>query len=181
MELILISNSKLKIMLSAEDMKEYNIECEGGCALRQGLAPVLERARLDCGFDTASGRLLVQVFPSRKGGCEMFVTRVAQKNEREARAPASVCLFDSLGDMTSLCGVLKARGIGEMSSAYRIGERRYALVLPELDRDEALPLSAAVISEFGERCECENVEGYINEHATPIFKNNAVALLADFA
>ena len=26
MELILISNSKLKIMLSAEDMKKYNIE-----------------------------------------------------------------------------------------------------------------------------------------------------------
>ncbi len=34
MELILISNSKLKIMLSAEDMKKYNIECDKSEAKR---------------------------------------------------------------------------------------------------------------------------------------------------
>lgn len=180
MELILISSSKLKIMLSEEDMKKYNIECEGGCALRRGLAPVLERAHLDCGFDIDSGRLLVQVFPSRKGGCEMFVTRVAQKNEKGGSGEASVCLLESLGGLLALCRILKARGIGAESSAYALGGMRYALVLPELDRSSPLPLGAAVISEYGEICDNENAEGYINEHARVIVEKNAVARLAEF-
>lgn len=183
MELILISNSKLKIMLSAEDMKMYNIECDGETALRRGFKPVLERARLDCGFDIESGRLLVQVFPSREGGCEMFVTRVALSgaNEGKRASDASVCIFDTVQSLTSLCRVLNSRGFGENSSAYALREGVYALILPEFDRDERLPLSAAVIEEFGYRRDCENIEGYIKEHARPIFLDNAVALLSEFS
>jgi negative regulator of genetic competence, sporulation and motility len=141
---------------------------------------VLERACLDCGFDIDSGRLLVQVFPSRRGGCEMFVTRVAQKNEKEGRGEALVCLLDSPGSMLALCRTLKARGMGAESSAYLIGDKRYALVLPELDRDAPLPLNASVLCEFGEICNNENLEGYINEHARVIFSDDAVARLAEF-
>ena len=181
MELILISNSKLKIMLSAEDMKKYNIECDGASALRRGFKPVLERAHLDCGFDIDSGRLLVQVFPSRTGGCEMFVTRVALESGKECENDASVCIFDSIGKMSRLCEILRSRGYGTGSSAYELGKNAYALILPEFDRDEALPLGAAVISEFGYRRDCENIEGYIKEHARVIIADDAVAKLADFA
>ena len=89
MELILISNSKLKIMLSAEDMKRYNIECDGETALRRGFKPVLDMARRDCGFESEGGRLLVQVFPSRGGGCEMFITRVALDSGKDRARDAS--------------------------------------------------------------------------------------------
>ena len=180
MELILISNSKLKIMLSAEDMKKYNIECDGGSALRQGFKPVLEIAHDDCGFDIESGRLLVQVFPSRGGGCEMFVTRVASSCTDRMR-DASVCIFDSIQSMVSLCRVLHSRGLGKESEAYALPEGAFALILPELDRDEKLPLEAAVIGEFGYRRDCERIEGYIKEHARAIFAENAVQRLADFA
>ena len=179
MELILISNSKLKIMLSAEDMKKYNIECDGESALKRGFKPVLEMAHNDCGFDIESGRLLVQVFPSRGGGCEMFVTRVAlSSGERES--DASVCIFDSIQSMISLCRILYSRGLGKNSAAYALPEGAFALVLPEFDRDERLPLEAAVINEFGFRRDCEKIEGYIKEHARIIFADNAVASLADF-
>ncbi len=186
MELILISNSKLKIMLSAEDMKEYNIECNGECALRRGFAPVLERAHDDCGFDIDSGRLLVQVFPSREGGCEMFITRVAQERrgaerEEEYKSSPSVCILKTVSDLTALCRALILRGYGEGSSAYAMGEGVYALILPDIDRDERLPLDAAVIGEFAERRDCENIEGYIKEHARPIFATNAASRLAELA
>ena len=180
MELILISNSKLKIMLSAEDMKKYNIECDGGCALRQGFKPVLERAHDDCGFDIESGRLLVQVFPSRGGGCEMFVTRVALSAGSEGN-DASVCIFDTMQSMIALCRVLRDRGLGAESAAYALPEGAFALLLPEFDRDEGLPLEASVINEFGYRRDCERIEGYIKEHARAIFAENAVVRLADFA
>ena len=180
MELILISNSKLKIMLSAEDMKKYNIECDGGSALRQGFKPVLERAHDDCGFDIESGRLLVQVFPSRGGGCEMFVTRVALTGT-ESAVDASVCIFDSMQAMISLCRVLHGRGFGRESEAYALPEGAFALILPEFDRDERLPLEATVINEFGYRRDCERIEGYIKEHARMIFGDDAVARLAELA
>jgi negative regulator of genetic competence, sporulation and motility len=180
MELILISNSKLKIMLSAEDMKKYNIECDGGSALRQGFKPVLERAHDDCGFDIESGRLLVQVFPSRGGGCEMFVTRIALTGS-DGATDASVCIFDCLGAMISLCRVLHTRGLGKKSEAYALPEGSFALILPEFDRDERLPLEAAVINEFGYRRDCEKIEGYIKEHSRAIFTENAVARLAELA
>ncbi len=181
MELILISNSKLKIMLSAEDMKEYNIECDGESALKRGFKPVLERAHEDCGFDIESGRLLVQVFPSRGGGCEMFITRVAisgGRDEKDYISP-SVCILRSACDLLSLCRVLSSRGFGAGSSAYAMKEGVFALILPEFDRDERLPLEAAVIGEFAERRDCDNIEGYIKEHALPIFERDAVARLAE--
>lgn len=185
MELILISNSKLKIMLSAEDMKKYNIKCDGECALRRGFAPVLERAHDDCGFDIDSGRLLVQIFPSREGGCEMFITRVAQERRGQEgdgyRPMPSVCILRTVGDLTALCRVLWGRGYGVRSSAYALSEGVYALILPELDRDECLPLEACVINEYGERRDCENIEGYIKEHARPIFIDDAVRRLAGLA
>ncbi|MGM9643264.1 MAG: adaptor protein MecA [Eubacteriales bacterium] len=186
MELILISNSKLKIMLSAEDMKKYNIDSDGECALRRGFAPVLERAHDDCGFDINSGRLLVQVFPSREGGCEMFVTRVAQERRtqeqgEEYRPSPSVCILRTVSDLTALCRALCSRGYGSESSAYALNEGVYALILPDLDRDECLPLEACVISEYGERRDCENIEGYIKEHARPIFTCGAVSRLAELA
>ena len=180
MELILISNSKLKIMLSAEDMKKYNIECDGGSALRQGFKPVLERAHDDCGFDIESGRLLVQVFPSRGGGCEMFVTRVSLTGS-DGTTDASVFIFDCLGAMILLCRVLHTRGFGKKSEAYSLPEGSFALILPEFDRDERLPLEAAVINEFGYRRDCEKIEGYIKEHARAIFTENAVERLAELA
>ncbi len=183
MELILISSSKLKIMLSAEDMKEYNIECDGESALRRGFAPVLERAHEDCGFDIESGRLLVQVFPSREGGCEMFITRVAiagNKEEKDYTSP-SVCILRTAGDLVALCRALRARGFGAGSSAYAMREGVYALILPEFDRDERLPLEASVIGEYADRRDCDNIEGYIKEHASAVFTDNAVARLAELA
>jgi len=180
MELILISNSKLKIMLSAEDMKKYNIECDGNTAMKRGFKPVLDVARRDCGFDTDSGRLLVQVFPSRGGGCEMFITRVALECGKGGMRDASVCIFENLEDMIRLCRILSFRGYGKGSAAYEIAAGAYALILPEFDRDESLPLGAAVISEFGYRRDCENIEGYIKEHGRVIAEENAVARLTEF-
>jgi hypothetical protein len=83
--------------------------------------------------------------------------------------------------MIGLCRILRGRGYGDGSSAYEVGKGAYALILPEFDRDEPLPLGAAVISEFGYRRDCENIEGYIKEHARAIFADDAVARLAEFA
>ncbi len=80
MELIMISESKLKIMLTSEDMKEYSLDCNTlsyeNTETRRAFWSILDEAKHRTGFDAASERVFVQVYPSRKGGCEMYVTKI---------------------------------------------------------------------------------------------------------
>ena len=110
----------------------------------------------------------------------MFITRVALESGKGRVRDASVCIFKSIEAMSRLCRVLRERGYGKESSAYEVAPSAYALILPEFDRDAPLPLGAAVISEFGYRRDCENIEGYIKERARVIVEGNAVARLAEF-
>lgn len=78
MELILISKSKLKIMLDERDMLEYRINDNTDCAeasARQAIREILDRARDEVGFDTEGSELFVQLYTSRHGGCELFVSK----------------------------------------------------------------------------------------------------------
>lgn len=84
MELILISNSKLKIMLNESDMKQYNISDETDCAeisARRAIRRLLERAKLQTGFNTEDSEIFVQLYTSKNGGCELFVTKSSLENE----------------------------------------------------------------------------------------------------
>ena len=80
MELIKISPTKLKIMLTPEDMREYEIDCESvdyaRTETRRAFWSILDEAKHRTGFDAASERVYIQLYPSREGGCEMYVTKV---------------------------------------------------------------------------------------------------------
>ncbi|MBQ8408535.1 MAG: adaptor protein MecA [Clostridia bacterium] len=78
MELILISNTKLKIMLSESDMRQYRIGSESDCAepaTRRAIRSLLEHAREQIGFNTEGEEIFVQLYTSKRGGCELFVTK----------------------------------------------------------------------------------------------------------
>jgi negative regulator of genetic competence, sporulation and motility len=78
MELILINDSKLKIMLDEQDMRAYNICDEGDCSqfeTRKAIRDILDRAREEIGFNTEGAEIFVQLYSSKKGGCELFVTK----------------------------------------------------------------------------------------------------------
>ena len=78
MELIPINESKIKIMLNESDMKEYNIGDEADCASREtriAIRNILDRAREQIGFNTEGAEIFVQLYTSKKGGCELFVTK----------------------------------------------------------------------------------------------------------
>ena len=86
MELILINESKLKIMLDEQDMKEYNIGDESDCShfeTRKAIRDILDRARDEIGFNTEGAEIFVQLYSSKKGGCELFVTKSTLIGEGE--------------------------------------------------------------------------------------------------
>ena len=81
MELIVISENKFKIMLSAPDMRRYELNPEDMAETDDHTRRAFRHLLDDCGEigrDTRGERLLVQVYSSKEGGCEIFVTKIAQ-------------------------------------------------------------------------------------------------------
>ena len=80
MECIVISESKLKIMLNRLDMAHYELgNGELDCAsasTRAAFRHIFEDAGVKAGFDTEGARLFVQLYASKEGGCEIFVTKL---------------------------------------------------------------------------------------------------------
>ena len=75
MELIRISDSKLKIILNETDMRRYalssdTLSYENGDT-RRAVREVLAEAEEETGFHATADRLLIQAYPSRDGGCEL--------------------------------------------------------------------------------------------------------------
>lgn len=112
MELLRINDNKIKIMMNADDMLHYSLDCttieQSDSPSRQGFWQLLKEVRLRTGFDTEGDKIFVQVYPCKSGGCELFVTRLSgtsQTNEKNRRDSAeTVCYrFPSLHSLMSAC------------------------------------------------------------------------------
>ena len=193
MELLLISDSKLKVMLSDEDMKKYDIRCDDinydSTESRKIFWQILDEAKHRTGFDAASDKVLVQLYPSRDGGCEIFVTKlglIPPLTEKTISMSGRVSmlsskrrlyLFDSLADLSRVCRKLEADGYARESAAY-FADDKYYLILEERTNGRTNIISEySFIEEFGRRC--GNAElVYIREHGGVVKEENAVPLLA---
>ncbi len=111
MEMIPISNSKLKIMLDESDMREYNIGTEADCAsneTRHAIRNILDVAKTQIGFNTEGEEIFVQLYTSKSGGCELFVTKsgmcdnAEQKNDKKSKKRESVSKKSSSEGCTAL-------------------------------------------------------------------------------
>ena len=104
MELIVISKSKLKIMLTAPDMIKYDLTSPPANSLslhdREVLRHLFRDAKAEIGFDTEGARLFVQLYSSKEGGCEIFVTKLPDSDpisptlEREEPSAEENCSVD---------------------------------------------------------------------------------------
>lgn len=201
MELILISSSKLKIMLSDADMEKYDLTAEtvdyDNTATRRAFWSILDDAKNETGFDAASDRLFIQMYPSKDGGCEMFVTKLGtlcgeeppfsperkraktlpSKSEEKTKERLSVYSFESLEWLLKVCRrLLRVKWRGR-SKAYRAYDGRCYLFLYE--RGEARPLLTkfSFLGEYGVCEHAETVALYIKEYASPLCESAAVETL----
>ena len=197
MELILISESKLKIMLTADDMESYEISNEQMSyevkTTREGFEKILDVAKEKTGFDSTSSKLLIQVYPSRNGGCEVYVIRDGEvknsPNTKEKSNPPKkkkeVCVYllDGIEGLIKVCDILHKCGYKNESSVYyeMIGEKtRYFLVLQEevpyssQNRKRKSLNKSDLANEYGKRLGGRDIVLYIEEHADRLIEKNAV-------
>ena len=194
MELILINEKKLKIMLSPEDMLEYEIDCESvdydKTETRRAFWSILDEAKHRTGFDAASERVYIQLYPSREGGCEMYVTKVgmlpsgAKSGKRGMlRVAAERTLayrFDELSLLLSVCRQLQRTGFSAQSEAFCDERGSYYLYIFGI-RGFSLPESLAFISEFGASEEPEALRSYLAEYGKSVCADDAIKILGALA
>ena len=184
MELIIISESKIKLMLSSADMAHYS----GGT--KEILRGIVADACEKCGISSLGSRLFVQMYPSREGGCELFVTRLGDREihmqageERtlteyrryiyRERGNHIIYAFDEMNHLLACCYGLFRAGYSGSSRAYHDPDhRKYYL---KLDCETPVPGE-----NFGTLCPGQ-LYYYINEHCDIICMESAVEKLGKLA
>ena len=209
MELIRISDSKVKIMLTPTDMCHFELSNgdfgDNSQKMRRAFRNLLKEVKRQIDFDADDERLSIQYFPSREGGCEMFLTHLQPlicAGETNDRLPVTRCesdlslfpkyntvfhhsrayRFDGIDDLLSVCRRLVRCGyIGE-SSAYADEQKRYFLILSVTSASPfSIPEELQFILEYGILQSAAEVRLYIREHGNVIREKNAIEILASLA
>ena len=185
MEFIIISDSKIKIMLAAEEMKKYGLDDKrvnyANQRHRRIFWQILDKAAEITGFSFKGEKLLIQFYPSDKGG-EIFVTKLGaiSKNAEKTLAESDkvtmlssetkIFRFTSLGALR--LAVHKLPVIPSEARCYRSERGEYFIVFEE--RAEMSPsglLPSDVMREYSSEVP-KNLEYYIREHLGE--ENNAL-------
>ena len=186
MELIIINDRKLKITLSESDMKEYDIDCGtvdySRTETRRAFWSLLDEVKHRTGFDAASDRVYIQIYPSREGGCEMYVTKLGTMPDDSYATGEGVSVsagvkkafaFPGTGPMLRVCRQLERQGFCGTSAAYSTDDGSFLLILGNLKSDSTV----AFISEFGDEVDPDRLVNLLPEHGT-LISDNAVAALS---
>lgn len=207
MELLRISDSKLKVMLSREDLKSFDLRAEdldySNTETKRMFWDILSRAKHTLGFDTDGARVLVQLYPSRSGECEMFITKLgavcrscaegggaddpplrpllhykpSHHSPHKAGAPGAFG-FERMEWMLTVCRRLCGIGYSGESEAYIGDNGKYYLFLNGLDPSGFIPLDEyTFIVEYGSSENVESLRGFLGEHGRVICRENAVERL----
>lgn len=187
MELIQISENKLKIMLSETDMIKYALDGESADyskdETRRAFRHMLSRVRQMSGFDTRGERIFVQMYPSRDGGCEVFVTKLGDRKGEYfevdtlsrtdvKKQTGNAYGFNSLENMLAVCRYLYncRSDCRHEGKAFRDDRGNYYLALPE-------SCKFAHCEEFSKQISPARLDAYIKEHGRCLIESGAVEIL----
>ncbi|MBQ4327619.1 MAG: adaptor protein MecA [Clostridia bacterium] len=187
MELIQISENKLKIMLSETDMIKYALDGESADyskdETRRAFRHMLSRVRQMSGFDTRGERIFVQMYPSKGGGCEVFVTKLGDRKGEYfevdtlsrtdvKKQTGNAYGFNSLENMLAVCRYLYncRSDCRHEGKAFRDDRGNYYLALPA-------GCDFAHGEEFSKQISPARLDAYIKEHGRCLIESGAVEIL----
>ena len=100
MEILQIAKGRLKISLSKEELTEYgtNLECleAGNASAKQTLEVIFALVEAKTGLQLTGAQTLIRLFPSKDGGCEIFVLNRERNPSESIPKHSSTCEEHSL-------------------------------------------------------------------------------------
>ena len=204
MELIRISDSKLKVMLTPMDMRQFELSTDNfyddSEKMHRSFRLLLDEVKRQSGFEADDHRISVQYFPSREGGCEMFISNLSPERESmtcaltpaqgiqpTARTRGSFCRsfayrFEGLEELLSVCHRLLPLDYITASSAWRDDAGRYYLILNTFAASPfATPEELYFVVEYGRLENAAQLRLYLSEHGEVVCAEDAVGTLGAIA
>ncbi len=192
MEYILIAEGRLKVSILPDELLRYDIDAEeldySSLRSRHVLESILAEAKQKLGFDTSGHKILLEMFPSTDGGCELFITKLG---ESLSNARTSTDLGEnreyviySFTDLSSLLPAVRLLSetpmVGE-SSVWVDCEGHWFLsfLYPKASEEEHyISPKIAFLCEFGKREDTGAALLYLTEYASLICEQNALEILS---
>lgn len=204
MELIRISDSKLKVMLTPMDMRQFELSTDNfyddSEKMHRSFRLLLDEVKRQSGFEADDHRISVQYFPSREGGCEMFISNLSPERESTTcaltpasgmqpatRTRGSFCRsfayrFDGLEELLSVCRRLLPLDYITASSAWRDDAGRYYLILNTFAASPfATPEELYFVVEYGRLENAAQLRLYLSEHGEVVCAEDAIGTLGAIA
>lgn len=184
METILINKDKIKIMLTRYDMQKYHINCDFTGSSNEAefkIWSILDDISSVTNFNTQKGSFYVQMFPSKAGGCELFVSRINVSSAKDIQKAEKgnkninkdyIYKFEELSNMLSVCKALSAANADGKALAYY--DKCYDTYYLTLNFDSFYPAEF-----FGIKCK-STTSSYLSEHCQ-IISDDALNTLSKLA
>ena len=196
MEWIRISQNKLKIMLTAEDARHYELNCEEAdytdMLTRTAFREILTDVKREADFDASEDKVYIQMYPSKEGGCELFVTKIGlllndqpsvapQAGRKEAPRPPRVrrenifaFCFRDFPSLSAACRRIKGALAVRKSDAFRDEKGAWWLFLSGCE-----PQKLRFLSSYAREVRADLARLYLAEHGKVACEKNAVERLAE--
>ncbi len=195
----MINSEKIKIMLTREDIKKYDIRMYSlghtGSAIKEAFSEVLSDIKNKTGFDTLSKKTVLQVYPSRDGGCEVYLTRLNSDGgdklhsdrptdfNKQTDTPITIrrwleTVIFAFGRITDVIDACRTLDLGQYSktSSLHVCSGVYYLFLEAEIRSKSDDLIK--LSDFAKRVDNRLAQAYITEHGECIIKSGAIEALS---
>ena len=176
----LISKSRLKIQLSAEDLMQLNLTYElldyNETTVRNIIWDVIGNASHMTGFESQKGKIMIEAIPAKSGGCTIYVTRLPGiirnnhiKIPKAIYSEPYIFRFDSLDDIMNATKCFKTYedvilGHSAIYKAEGFWYLAFSPIIPGLDSSH-LDFLLGLLCEWGQEVTGGDwKEAYIAEH-----------------
>ncbi len=193
MDFLKIGKSKLKVSLAPEDIKKYkltDVDADTDLSLhKRTFFRIIDIAERQVGFSPKSDKLLLQFYPVKGGGGELFVTRLSIMTEAKRNIISKAenlstlmrgrraYFFDSVSDAVALSKSIVSRIEPPKKSSLYITESGSAVIEIEEITDSEASEEYHELCEFSDRLTAEFFL-YLREHSITVYEEDAIAELA---
>lgn len=188
MEFLLIGDSKLKIVMTGEDMSAFKLDGStdtSSAGYRRNFWRVLELAKNEVGFDPEGDKILLQFYPLKDGGCEIFVTKLGILSKESAKMVTKsdkvtmlsrvrrVYAFDTKDDLLKFVASVKNLTVSPYPSVdiYKTESAGYYMLIEEFLGNGFAEIPA--LYEYSRPLNSE-LEYFVTEHLERLTNGNGI-------
>ena len=185
MEILRIGKYAVKVSLDTEEALKYRLlskEQINESDMKAEIERLLERVTEKIDFTYLGRKLFTEIYPSKNGGCEVFISTISLDEGKNADARknrfSSLYAVETIERLLKMCFRLNEINFNGKSSVFYDDEgKRYYLILENVFTKE---IKYAFLTEYAKQIKSSAI-AYIKEHYKCIIKKNGVKRLAELA